>query len=150
MLLNAAGSYAPAALLSNGTLAFGNETMGQTTSAQTVTMSYMATSALTISGITISGAQSGDFSQTNSCGTSLAAGLGCTINVTFTPQATGARTAAIQIADNASNSPQVISLSGTGTAAPTIGLGVLSGGSNSATVTAGQTASYTLSIGGAG
>lgn len=53
--LNAAGSYAPAALLSNGTLAFGNETVGQTTSAQTVTMSYMATSALTISGITISG-----------------------------------------------------------------------------------------------
>jgi hypothetical protein len=130
-------------------LAFGNETMGQTTSPQSVTLSYMASTALTISGITISGAQSADFSQTNSCGASLAGGTNCTIHVTFSPKGSGARTAAIQITDNASNSPQMISLSGTGLAAPSIGLGGPSGGSSSATVTAGQPASYTLSIGGA-
>ena len=150
VLLNAAGSHVPAALLSNGALTFGNEVVGQTTSAQSVTLSYMASTALTISRITISGAQSADFSQTSSCGTSLPGGANCTINVAFSPKGTGARTAAIQIGDNASNSPQVISLSGTGTAAPSIGLGVPSGGSSSATVTAGQPASYTLSIGGAG
>ena len=148
VLLNAAGSHAPSPLLSTGTLAFGSVHMGQPVS-QTATLTNMATSALTISGISISGAQSAGFSQTNSCGTSLAAGLSCTINVTFAPQATGARTATVQIADNASNSPQMISLSGTGLAAPSIGLGVPSGASSSATVTAGQPASYTLSIGGA-
>ncbi len=55
VLLNAAGSNAPAALLSTGTLAFGSESVGQTTSAQTVTLSYMASTALTITSISISG-----------------------------------------------------------------------------------------------
>ena len=47
VLLNTAGSRAPAALLSAGTLSFGNESVGQTTSAQSVTLSYMASTALT-------------------------------------------------------------------------------------------------------
>jgi FG-GAP-like repeat/Abnormal spindle-like microcephaly-assoc'd, ASPM-SPD-2-Hydin/FG-GAP repeat len=150
VLLNAAGSRSPAALLSAATLAFGSSNVGQTTSPQTVTLSYMASSALTITSIAISGTQSSDFVQSNTCGTSLPAGGNCTISVTFSPQAIGARIAAIQITDNASNSPQTISLTGTGTAPPTIGLGVPSGGSSSATVAAGQPASYTLSIGGTG
>ena len=150
VLLNAAGSNAPAALLSTGTLAFGSESVGQTTSAQTVTLSYMASTALTISGITITGAQSADFAQTNNCGASLVGGGNCTISVTFSPQAAGARTASIQITDNASNSPQTISLTGTGTAPPEIGLKIPSHGSSSASVAAGQPASYTLSIGGTG
>jgi hypothetical protein len=126
VLLNAAGSHASAALLSNGELAFGNEVVGQITSPQSVTLSYMASTALTISGITISGAQSGDFSQTNSCGTSLAGGANCTIAVTFSPKAAGTRMAAIQIMDNAGNSPQMISVSGMGLT-PSIGLGVPAG-----------------------
>ncbi len=149
VLLNTAGSHTHAALLSADALAFEAE-KGQTTSPQAVTLSYMASSALTIKGITISGPQSGDFEQTNNCGTSLAAIGNCTISVTFTPQTVGARAAAIQITNNAFNSPQVIRLSGTGTAPPSIGFTVPSGGSNFATVTAGQPANYTLSIGGAG
>ena len=149
VLLNAAGSRAPAALLSAGALAFGNQSVGQVSSAQTVTLSYMGSTALTITSITISGAQSTDYSQTNNCGASLPAGSNRTISVTFSPRATGARTAAIQIIDNAANTPQMISLSGSGLVLG-IGLGVPSGGSNSATVAAGQTASYTLSLGGAG
>src|SRR2546426_1040597 len=42
------------------------------------------------------------------------AGLNCTINVTFTPIATGTRTGAITITDDASDSPQTVSLTGTG------------------------------------
>ena len=149
VLLNAAGSHAPSPLLSTGTLTFGSVHMGQPAS-QTATLTNMATTALTVSGITLSGAQSAGFSQSNSCGTSLAVGLSCTIDVTFAPQAAGARTATIQIADNASNSPQVISLSATGIAAPSIGFGVPPGSSSSVTVSAGQLAVYALSIGGAG
>jgi acid phosphatase len=44
----------------------------------------------------------------------LAAGSNCTINVTFTPTATGTRGAALTVTDNASNSPQMAGLSGTG------------------------------------
>ncbi len=150
VLLNATGSQPAAALLSAAMLAFGSQNVGQTTSAQTVTLSYMTSTDLSITSITITGGQSSDYAQTSNCGTSLVAGGNCTISVTFSPQATGTRTAAIQITDNASNSPQTISLTGTGTAPPSIGLGVPLGGSNSATVAAGQPASYTLSIGGTG
>ena len=40
------------------------------------------------------------------------------INVTFTPAATGSRSATLQIADNAAGSPHSVVLSGTGATAP--------------------------------
>jgi len=54
--------------------------------------------------------------------------------------------------DSASDSPQSVALTGeTGSGTPpSVGLGVASGGAASATVTAGSTASYSLSVGGAG
>jgi len=146
ILLNE-GSGGPAALLSPGALAFANEMVGQTSTAQTASLSYMATTALTIASIAIVGPQSGDYQQTNNCGTKLGAGTTCTITVTFTPQAAGVRTAAIRITDNAINSPQGLGLIGT---ASSLGLTVPSGGTSSATVAAGQPATYTLAIGGGG
>src|SRR5439155_6165936 len=66
---------------------------------------------------------SGDFMQTNTCGTSVAAGANCTISVTFTPTATGIRTGAVTITDNIAGSPQTISLTGTRAApAPIVSL----------------------------
>jgi hypothetical protein len=38
----------------------------------------------------------------------------CTINVTFTPTATGSRAASVTVTDNGASSPQSIPLSGTG------------------------------------
>ena len=114
LLLNAAGTNAPAALLSTASFNFGSVLVGQSSPAMTATLTYNASTALNITGITITGAQASDFSETNSCGTSLGGGLSCTITVTFTPAATGARSASLQIADNAFNTPQLISLSGTG------------------------------------
>src|SRR2546422_6833583 len=60
---------------------------------------------------------SGDYSQSNTCGSTVAAGANCSISVTFTPTATATRTGSITISDNASDSPQMVSLTGTGTAA---------------------------------
>jgi hypothetical protein len=77
------------------------------------------------------------------------AGSGCAISVVFTPTASGNRTSALTIVDTAPGSPHTVNLSGTGTN-PSLGLSVASGGSSSATVTAGNKASYTLSLGGAG
>src|SRR5207244_1867838 len=64
---------------------------------------------------------SGDYAQNNNCGTTLAAGTSCTINVTFTPTVTGTRTGAITITDNAPNSPQTVNLTGNG-GAPVVNL----------------------------
>jgi len=75
-----------------------------------VTLSSTGNAALNISSIAVSG----DFAQTNSCGTSVAASANCQINVTFTPTAIGTRTGSVTITDKAAGSPHNVSLSGTG------------------------------------
>jgi hypothetical protein len=124
-------------------LAFGGQLVGASGNAQAVTLSNGMTTALGISSIAISGLNAGDFAQTNNCGTSLAAGGNCTINVTFTPTTVGTRSASILISDNAPGSPQTVALSGTGM---DFSFGTASGGSTSATVSAGQTATYNLQV----
>src|SRR5204863_9322519 len=88
-----------------------------TSTAQAVTLSNSGSAALSITGIAITGTNSGDFGQTNNCGSSLAAGSSCAINVTFTPTATGTRNATLTVTDNASNSPPTESWTGTGVTA---------------------------------
>ncbi len=56
----------------------------------------------------------GDFAQTNNCGSSLAAVAGCTVSVTFTPTTTGTLTGTITINDSDFMSPQIIKLTGSG------------------------------------
>jgi hypothetical protein len=68
---------------------------------------------LTVS-IGISGANNGDFSQTNNCSSSVAPSGSCNINVTFTPTATGTRSGAVNLTDNAPNSPQSVVITGVG------------------------------------
>jgi len=103
------------AKLSPISLSFGSVVVGTTSAAKTVTLTNIGTTALSITGITITGMNPGDFSQTHTCGTSLAAGTNCTISLKFKPAATGTRSAALSISDNAAGSPQKVSLSGTGT-----------------------------------
>jgi len=84
-----------------------------TATTQTVTLSDTGNQALNITSVAISGSNSSDFTQTNNCGTSVAAGASCTISVTFTPSARGARSATLAVTDNASGSLQTVALSGT-------------------------------------
>ena len=107
-------SSAPAASLSPTSLTFGSQTVGTTSAAQTITLSNTGNAALTISGIALTGADPGDFTQTNTCGSSVAAGANCTISVTFKPPATGTLTASVTLTDNASSGTQTVGLSGTG------------------------------------
>ena len=99
--------------VSSTTITFGNESVGTTSAAQTVTVTGSGSGALTISSITASG----DFTQTNNCGTSVAAGANCTVSVFFTPTATGTRRGSLSISDNATDSPNTVNLTGTGVAA---------------------------------
>jgi FG-GAP-like repeat/Abnormal spindle-like microcephaly-assoc'd, ASPM-SPD-2-Hydin/Divergent InlB B-repeat domain len=119
---NAVGSPQKATLSGTGTTAklsptsvnFGSVSVGVTSAAKTVTLTNVGATTLTITGIAITGTNAGDFSQTHTCGSSLAAGASCTISVKFKPAATGARSAALAISDNAAGSPQKVTLSGTG------------------------------------
>jgi len=109
------GGSLPLVSLSTTSLSFGNVATGSTGSPQPVTLTNIGGAALAISSIAVSGANSGDFGQTNNCGSAVAAGASCTINVTFSPTTTGNRISSVVITDNAPGSPQTISLSGTGT-----------------------------------
>jgi len=102
--------------LSSTSLTFGNQAVGTSSAPQTVTLSNTGTGGLKIGSIAITGSNSSDFTETNTCGGSVAAGKNCTIKVTFTPTAAGSRSASVSITDNAPGSPQAVSLSGTGTA----------------------------------
>jgi len=102
----------PAVTLSPTSLAFGAQLVGTASTPQTVTLTNTGGEALSITSI----AASTNFLQTNNCGSSLAVGASCTINVVFRPRVRGALTGTIMITDNAANGPQTVSLTGVGTA----------------------------------
>jgi beta-propeller repeat-containing protein/ASPM-SPD-2-Hydin domain-containing protein/HYDIN/CFA65/VesB family protein len=104
-------SSVPAVALSPGTLQYAPQAMGSTSAAQAILLRNMGSSALSISSIT----PSGDFAQTNTCGSSVAAASSCTLSITFAPTGVGTRSGAITLQDDAAGSPHVITLSGVGT-----------------------------------
>jgi hypothetical protein len=108
---------APVAGVAPAGLTFFPQLLNTTSAAQTVVLSNSGTGPLTITSSTASG----EFSQTNNCGSSVAAGVSCTISVSFTPKATGTRTGTLVVTDNDSSGSQAVNLSGTGTStAPTV------------------------------
>ena len=116
-LSGAAAIPGPNATLSPTNLTFSTQAIGTTSAAKNVTLKNTGTAILTISSIAITGTNAGNFAQTHTCGSSLAAGASCGISVTFRPTASGTRTAAVSISDNAAGSPQKVTLSGIGTTA---------------------------------
>jgi hypothetical protein len=136
----------PVALVTPTSLTFASQAVGTSSVAQTITLTHELSTALNP---TI--ATNGDFKETNTCGTSLGPSLSCAISVTFAPTSPQPRTGSLTITDNAANSPQTVTLSGSGTdfsLAAASGANCPSGGncSTSATIKAGQTASYNLQV----
>ena len=107
---------APQVTLTPASLSF-TTVAGSTPAPQVATLTNGGTAALVISQVSIGGATGGAFSQTNTCGTSLAAGASCAITVGFSGTGVGSYVAALQVADNAPSTPQAVTLSGTVTAA---------------------------------
>jgi hypothetical protein len=112
------------AFTDSGALSFGDQLTGGTSAAKTVTVTSAgipgAGSNLAISGVTLGGANSGDYAITgNTCaGANLASGATCTVGLSFTPGATGARSATLTFADNTAAKSHVVAISGNGTSAP--------------------------------
>jgi sugar lactone lactonase YvrE len=118
--VNGTGLPWPMVQVSPSSVAFGTQVDGTTANAWTLNMSN--TSGLPVTGISMSmgGANPSDFAFQSACGTTLGAYSSCNILVTFTPsvssQAAVQYSAQLSIADDAYGNPQVIPLSGTGTA----------------------------------
>jgi hypothetical protein len=79
-----------------------------------VQLTNTASISLTISNVYLEGANWTSFSQTNNCGTSVAAGSSCTFTVTFDPTKKGSLTSDLDVYDSGGGTFQRVTLSGTG------------------------------------
>ncbi|HEY6446118.1 MAG TPA: Ig-like domain-containing protein [Acidobacteriaceae bacterium] len=101
-------------VLSPGLLYFKAQYLGSTSSAQTVILSNKQAVPLHVSGVSFTGTNSADFAVTSACPSPVPATTSCNLSVTFNPTGTGTRTATLQVADDATGSPQVVQVSGSG------------------------------------
>jgi hypothetical protein len=107
-----------AVCLSPTSLSFPSQSVGTGGTPQTVTLSNMGSGPVSIWQMALRGSNAADFSKSTTCGSTLAAGSSCGITVTFTPSATGTRSASLLISHAGGGSPQSVSLSGIGTGDP--------------------------------
>jgi parallel beta-helix repeat protein len=138
------GIYAGLQNSSPSSLSFANQELATSSPGQAVTLNA---GAVVVQDLSVQ--VTGDFSQTNNCGTQVQGYSTCQINVTFTPTAAGTRSGTLTINAATPNPTQTISLTGTGVSEG-LGLSLASGANNFAEVQAGEIATYLLSIGGAG
>jgi len=138
--LTGTGLATPAISATPGSVSFGNYNVGQTSPVQTVLLINSGGVALS----NVVAAVSGDFSippGTNTCGASLDVGAQCQVGVVFAPSQAGARPGLLAVNAKELAAPMVVGLSGNGE-----DFSITVSGSASATITDGQTATYTLSI----
>lgn len=129
-----------ATLTGNGTFATAL-LIGQSSAGQQLTLTNTGEAVISITGFTVTG----DFAQSNNCGSSLAVGSSCAINVVFTPTAAGARTGSITLNGSATVTP--VTLSGTGLAPANFTMGDSSGNATtSLTVSAGLSGTVSLKL----
>jgi hypothetical protein len=102
--------------ISPPSLSFGVESLHSTSSSYYINISNTGSQSVDFTSIAITGATPGDFILTNLCSSTVAVGTNCNVQIAFRPTATGPRTASLSIADNVANSPQIVPLSGTGSA----------------------------------
>ena len=101
-------------MLPTASLDFGDWPKGQTTLPLTITLTNDAADPASQTIVFAGKSVSGDYLETDDCGSSLAPGASCTISVTFTPQVVGFDQGSISFSSQGSVIPQVLHLRGTG------------------------------------
>jgi hypothetical protein len=130
------------------TVAFGGLSVGTTSATKAVTLKNTSSVAVSLNSITATG----NFAVAGkTCGSSLAAGATCKVNLTFTPSIAGPLTGSLAISDSATDSPQTVALSGTGNLPLTISpaalaFGTVAVGSTSAAKTVSLTNNQTSAL----
>jgi hypothetical protein len=133
--LSGTGGHGALGSISPASLSFPAQAVGTSSAPQVLTISNMGDAILTISTIVVSG----PFSQSSNCGSALAAGSRCAINVTFNPVLYGQASGSLSVTDNVGNT-YVSSLNGTGVDF------ALSVAPASASVVRGNSATFTVTV----
>ena len=108
---------APAAATSVSTLNLGTWPIGQSGGGVPVTFTSTGGTELSLNSISVTGANSAEFTATNNCGTlpvSMGPDAHCSVTVSLTPTGYGPQSATLTLSDNATNSPQTVTLTGSG------------------------------------
>ena len=143
--ISASGTGVAELVVSTDSLQIPNVTVGQSSPPSPITLSNFTSAAIGIKQLFLQGPNSGDFSQSNNCGTSVASQASCAVNITFTPTAGGVRWTNLSIVDTNGNTVGAL-LQGTGTDF------ALSSNTfpSTLTITAGQAANFTVWLAGQG
>jgi predicted extracellular nuclease len=127
--------------LSSSSLTYSaSQPLNTPSASQPVTVNNTGATAITFTGI----AASTGFTQTNTCGSSLAGGASCTVNVIFQPTQTGPEMGTLTLTDSDQTGKQIVALSGTGA-------GIFSAillSANPSTVVAGTSVALTATLSG--
>jgi hypothetical protein len=92
-------------------LNFSSQIVATTSAAKTVNIKNNSAATVTLNSIT----PTGNFAiSSNTCSTTLAVGATCSVGITFTPSVAASFTGALTISDSTPDSPQVVTLKGTG------------------------------------
>jgi Tol biopolymer transport system component len=100
-------------LLSPRALTFGSRRIHTSSAAKPVIVTNVSTAPVAITGVTLSGRNPGQFLRTHNCGSTLAAGVRCTVNVVFRPTSIGRKTAYLSV-NGGGAGLRTVELSGTG------------------------------------
>jgi len=107
----------PAIKITNPPVSFGALPIGTASTPQTLSITSSGGVDLSLSNLSFGGNFPAAYSQTNTCGSlpnQLGVDVRCSISVTFTPTNYGQQNATLVLTDNGPNSPQTVSLSGSG------------------------------------
>ncbi len=107
----------PGQLSMPGTVNAGAYQVGVASPAASIAITNIGSTTVTVAGIASS--SPAEFAIVRNSCTTLAASASCTVDYTFTPGATGVRTATFTVTSDGVGSPQSITLSGTGSATAT-------------------------------
>ena len=97
-------------------LTFGTQSEGTASSAQVLHLKNTGATSITLTSLTTTG----DFGQQSDCGTAIAAGESCEINVTMNPTGAGSRVGALTVSGD--TVPIVVALNGSATASENLAL----------------------------
>ena len=120
-------------------------TQGTASNPTNIVISNSGSAPLHVSSVVFGGANVSDFvNPSNPCvGTAIAPNATCLISVTFAPLGVGSRAETVTMTDDATNSPQTFTVNGTASPVYTV---TSASSALTTTVSAGQTAQYTLQL----
>jgi hypothetical protein len=101
--------------LSPTSLTFAAQAIGTTSAPQSITVTSTGTAGLFINSAAVPNTLDFTVVGDGCSGLTLQPGSSCSMSITFSPTASGTRSAAFTLTDNAPNSPQTAPLTGTGT-----------------------------------